>query len=327
MIDFCVLGSGIAGSTIASLLSKKYSVHLFDKARGPGGRSSNKRFKEKLSFDHGVQYISPKSKKFKEFSQKLFNKKILKIWDGNHLDFTFKKRKRSIKYIGKKGNNAIVKWQLRNIKQTFASQIIKIQHKNLYWEITLKDKSKHRFKSIILTCPFPQLKKIAKKYLSKKILNLDIKMLPNVTVMLAFKNTKKLPISSIKFDDEILSWAANENSKKRFKSNFNLWTLQASLNWSKKTINKYKKNKSILNKLISHFIKLTGLEKDNLVYKNIHGWKYSYNYKKSPYLSYWNKKYNLGACGDWFIGPKVEDAWNSANDIFVQIKKNPPKNI
>ena len=64
MIDFCVLGSGIAGSTIANLLSKKYSVHVFDKARGPGGRSSNKRFKKNLSFDHGVQYISPKSKEF-----------------------------------------------------------------------------------------------------------------------------------------------------------------------------------------------------------------------------------------------------------------------
>ena len=62
MIDFCVLGSGVAGSTVANLLSKKYSVHVFDKARGPGGRSSNKRFKNNLSFDHGVQYISPKSK-------------------------------------------------------------------------------------------------------------------------------------------------------------------------------------------------------------------------------------------------------------------------
>ena len=27
MIDFCILGSGIAGSTVANLLSKKYSVH------------------------------------------------------------------------------------------------------------------------------------------------------------------------------------------------------------------------------------------------------------------------------------------------------------
>ena len=79
MIDFCILGSGIAGSTIANLLSKKYSVHVFDKARGPGGRSSNKRFKNNLSFDHGVQYISPKSKLFTKYVQKLHKNKILKI--------------------------------------------------------------------------------------------------------------------------------------------------------------------------------------------------------------------------------------------------------
>ena len=74
MIDFCVLGSGVAGSTIANLLSKKYSIHVFDKARGPGGRSSNKRFRNNLSFDHGVQYISPKSKEFTKLIQKLYKK-------------------------------------------------------------------------------------------------------------------------------------------------------------------------------------------------------------------------------------------------------------
>ena len=71
MKDFCVVGSGIAGSTIANLLSKKYSVYVFDKARGLGGRSSNKRFKGNLSFDHGVQYISPKSKTFAKNIQQL----------------------------------------------------------------------------------------------------------------------------------------------------------------------------------------------------------------------------------------------------------------
>ena len=81
MIDFCILGSGISGSTIANLLSKKYSVQVFDKARGPGGRSSNKRLKSNLSFDHGVQYISPKSKLFAKFIQILYKKNILKTWD------------------------------------------------------------------------------------------------------------------------------------------------------------------------------------------------------------------------------------------------------
>ena len=320
MIDFCILGSGVAGSTIANLLSKKYSVHVFDKARGSGGRSSNKKFKKNLSFDHGVQYISPKSKKFIKFTQKLLKKKIFKTWDGNHLDFTFEKKINNIKYIGVKGNNAIIKYQLKGIKQFFTSQIIKIEYKKNFWRITLNDNSSHQFKALVLTCPFPQLKKLAKKYLDRKISNLKVQMQPNITVMVAFKNQKNLPVSSIKFDDETLAWAANENSKKRFKSNFNLWTLQASLKWSKKTINKYKTDKKILDQLITRFIKLTGLKKNKIVHKKIHGWKYSYNYEQTSLLSSWNKKYQLGICGDWFDGPKVENAWLSAIDIAKKIK-------
>ena len=79
MLDFCIIGSGVSGSTIAYLLSKKYSVHILDKARGPGGRASNKRFKQNLSFDHGVQYISPKSKEFLNFIKTLCKKKKQKF--------------------------------------------------------------------------------------------------------------------------------------------------------------------------------------------------------------------------------------------------------
>ena len=39
---------------------------------------------------------------------------------------------------------------------------------------------------------------------------------------------------------------------------------------------------------------------------------------------FWNTKYSLGICGDWFIGPKVEDAWISSHDLYNRIKKNPP---
>ena len=72
--------------------------------------------------------------------------------------------------------------------------------------------------------------------------------------------------------------------------------------------------------LISRFTNLTGFEKNKIIFKKIHGWKYSYSYEKTPYLSYWNKKYKLGACGDWFTGPKVENAWLSANDLFKKIR-------
>ena len=66
MSSYCVIGSGISGATIANLLSKKNSVHIYDKARGPGGRSSFKRLNKSKGFDHGAQYISPKSIQFKK---------------------------------------------------------------------------------------------------------------------------------------------------------------------------------------------------------------------------------------------------------------------
>ena len=81
-----------------------------------------------------------------------------------------------------------------------------------------------------------------------------------------------------------------------------------------------KNDKSIMSQLITQFIKLTGFEKNKIIFKRIHGWKYSYNYGKTPYLSIWNKKINLGVCGDWLSGPKVENAWLSAYDLAKKIK-------
>ena len=95
MKDFCIVGSGIAGSTIANLLAIKYSVEIFDKARGPGGRASNRRYKKNLSFDHGLQYFFYKSLKFKNFILDLKKKNILKEWSGQHLDFTFEKKEKT----------------------------------------------------------------------------------------------------------------------------------------------------------------------------------------------------------------------------------------
>ena len=111
MIDFCVLGSGISGSTIANLLDKKYNVLLIDKARGIGGRASNKTYKSNISFDHGLQYFSSKEKKFNKLINQLHKNKILKIWEGPHLDLSFKNKKTK-KFIGRNANNDLNKFFL-----------------------------------------------------------------------------------------------------------------------------------------------------------------------------------------------------------------------
>jgi renalase len=144
MKDFCIIGSGISGATIANILSKKYSLDVYDKARGVGGRSSNKKFNKKESFDHGVQYISPKSAPFKRFINNLITKKIVKKWQGKHIFINTNKKedKKHLKIIGNKGNNSISKYLLKNIYCTFNSELIKISNKDKVWELDFSDGTK-----------------------------------------------------------------------------------------------------------------------------------------------------------------------------------------
>jgi len=329
MKDFCVVGSGIAGSTIANLLSKKYSVEIFDKARGPGGRASNRRYIKNLSFDHGLQYISPKSKGFKKFIFDLKKKNVLKEWSGTHLDFTFEKKEPLIKYIGSKGNNDICKHLIKHVKSNYLACVTNIKFNSNYWTITLNNKDKVYFKNLILTCPFPQLKKLSNKYLNKKILNINPQMLPNITTIVAYKNCPQLPISTIRFNDSVIAWASQENTKNRFKSNKVLWTIQCTEKFSKKIINLFKKNKKKYVQLIlKKFEDLTGFKTKSVFFQNIHGWKFAYKKNETNSLeSLWLNKYQLGVCGDWFSGNKAEHAWLSAGNLFIKIKKNPSRKI
>tara|TARA_Y100000991_G_scaffold163951_1_gene125915 strand:+ start:3802 stop:4770 length:969 start_codon:yes stop_codon:yes gene_type:complete len=321
MSDYCVIGSGISGATIANLLNKKFQVNLYDKGRGPGGRASFKRVKGQIGFDHGTQYFSPKTIEFKKFTNRLIKIKILKKWSGNHIFLNSKKKenKKHIKIIGKKGNNDICKFLLKKVKCFYQSEVKKIYYKNKLWFLLFTDGKIRTYKGVILTCPFPQLKKLSEKFINNTFIKRKLKMDANITVMIAIKKNKKSP-SSFLFDDPVLGWAGNENTKKRFKSEHDLWTLQSTFKWANKNIDKNKKNLKKNSKiLIDKFFKLTKIKKTKVIYSINHGWKYSSNSKPLKIRSYWDPQKKIGVCADWFIGPRLESGWISAHDLFKKI--------
>ena len=321
MSSFCVIGSGISGATIANLLNKRHTVDLYDKARGLGGRSSFKRLDNLRGFDHGTQYFSPKTAEFKRFTKKLIEKKILKIWGGNHKFLSDKKKenKKHVKVIGRKGNNDISKYLLKNVICYFQSELKKINFQNRKWNLVFNDGEIRNYENLILTCPFPQLKKLSKKYIKNSFIKEKIKMDANITILIEIKKTN-LGYSSFLFNDRILGWAGYENSKKRFKSKSDLWTLQSTFNWANKKINQNKVLKKTNAKiLIDKFFKLTGIKQTKILFSLNHGWKYSSNSKPLNLKSYWNSRLNLGVCADWFNGPRLESGWISANDLYKKI--------
>jgi len=321
MLDFCIIGSGISGSTIANYLQKKYTIRVHDKARGVGGRSSFKRLKGKIGFDHGLQYLSPRSKKFKSFTNKLIKKGVLKHWRGNHefLNKKIKKDKKHVKLIGVKGNNDISKFLLKDIDCNFQSELHEIKKEKKYWHLKFTDNKNIYSKNLVLSIPFPQAKKLASKYVKTKLFKNKILMNSSITVLFMTNKTGN-KASSFFTNDNVLGWVSKENSKRRFNYNKDLWVLQSTFEYGKKHTNNFRnKKKYYTNVLINKFKKLTKIKIKKIYFTHIHGWKYSSNSKPLKIQSHWDKKIGLGICGDWFGGPRLENGWLSAFDLYKKI--------
>ena len=99
-------------------------------------------------------------------------KKIVKKWLGKHLFLNTDKKedKKHIKIIGKKGNNAISKYLLKDINCNFNSEVIKIFNKDKIWEIYFSDGSKKLYKSININLSISSIKKTYQK----NILNIHL---------------------------------------------------------------------------------------------------------------------------------------------------------
>ena len=227
------------------------------------------------------------------------------------------------KYIGKLGNNSFVK-DLLSTKVEYLKELVGLERRNNKWTLQFKDKDRQDCERLILTIPMEQCQKITNSL--NLNLNFEASMEPNLTAMIAFNKPLKIPFAGIKFQkNPILGWAGNESSKLRIGNNKNLelWTLQSSLDFAKKYCHIYRdKKEEVLELMIQEFLNLFEIKNVEISHKDIHGWLYAFKIKNFFNKFYWNKDINLGICGDWMCGPKVEDAWSSATLLANQINNS-----
>ena len=321
MNKITIIGSGFSSAVLSKNLKEK-DVLIFDKSRGPGGRSSTRRVEHVGVFDHGLQFICPKKKEFKLFLKQHLTS-FVKEWDGEFILFEDNKKIEKKKYIGKSGNNDFVK-KLISSNVHYQKELLSIEKKDKKWLLEFKDNSKQECEKLILTIPLEQCKKIILP------LNLDLKVIgsmePNLTAMIAFDKSLGISANGYRFEkNSILGWAANESSKIRSENNSNLelWTLQSSLSFAQKKFQDYRDNKEeVINLMVGELFNLFNIKNANIVHKDIHGWLYAFKKENFSHKFYWNEEINLGICGDWMCGSKAEDSLSSASALADQINNS-----
>ena len=311
MKQIAIIGAGFSSAVLCHYLNEK-DIIIFDKARGPGGRSSTRKVDGVGVFDHGLQYVSPKSSEFLEFVKGM---KSIKRWDGDFVEIDGKITvlEATEKFIGETGNNDFVKSLIQIENCHFKTRIEKLEFLKDHWKLIDEHGKKHLAKQVILTLPQEQT--------SELVRDLDIgfqmtenKMKPCFTVMLGLKESPIFRHSGYVLHNSIVSWCANETSKQRELNNkdLTLLTLQTTEEYGFANFKKYKENKDqILNEIVGEFLDIFKIDDSEVVHKQVHGWLYAYSDPINTEVFY-NKEKRIGITGDWFTGGRAENSWKNA---------------
>ncbi len=162
-----VIGAGIAGLLTAKKLQEAgYSVKVFEKSRGSGGRASTRRQGD-YRFDHGAQYFTARDARFTEQVRKWIQDGVVERWKARIVAIRDGKSaldKASIdRYVGVPGMNAITKALADGIDVTYGSRIERIirmaqikqavESQNAWQLIDSENKEHGPFDGVIVTTP------------------------------------------------------------------------------------------------------------------------------------------------------------------------------
>ncbi len=142
-----IVGAGIAGLTAARQLHDAgIPAVVCDKGRGPGGRMATRRIGEQR-FDHGAQYFSAVSPRFRE---------AVAGWVADGIAEEWFQMNRTPRYRGRNGMNAIAKHLAAGLDIRLSTRVVSAVPEGKHWRATTEDGGRISAAGLILTAPVPQ---------------------------------------------------------------------------------------------------------------------------------------------------------------------------
>ena len=318
-----VIGSGLSGITIASLIKKKNNVEIFEKSRDVGGRMSTRK-EPPFTFDHGAQFFKIKTNEFQNFVSELVTEKIIRPWnfrlayfDGNNLEKIKIIKNEDKFFVGTPNMDSIVKYKAKNCKVILNTKIEKILKKNDKWYLSDQNKKKYgNYDWIILSLPAEQSFQLITQEIAFYSFLEKIKMNSCISLMIGMNEKLHLNYDAALIENEDIAWLSVNNSKPCRMKNYSL-LINSSYEYASKNIN------SPNNQIIKYLLNITSdIVKKNLSNSELiklHKWRYV-EAVKSPNENYFiDHKNKIAICGDWFVNSRVEGAFTSANELSKEI--------
>ncbi len=177
------------------------------------------------------------------------------------------------------------------------------------------------FDAVLLALPAPLARELLPAQGSTIATPLgQVELAPCWTLMLAFPQAAQPGLTTLgpqwnaaRSTHHRISWLARESSKPG-RSQVERWTVQASPAWSEEHFSDSPQR--VQAKLLRAFAEVTGIHATP-AWSDLRRWRHAQTRAPLGRSHLWDAQAGLGACGDWCLGQRVEDAFVSGLELAL----------
>ncbi len=319
--QLAVIGGGIAGAAFArAAVDAGADVVVFDKARGLGGRMSTRRASP-FTFDHGAQYFTTQATLFRREVARWAEAGTVATWDARLVrieDGTWQPREDDIRrWVGTPSMNSPIKHVLEGLPVHRATRIESATRRGRRWHLVdSRGQDAGLYDALVVATPAAQAIPLLRESPRLAAVASSVRVAPCWAVMLAFGASVPAPYDAATVTGSALTWVARDSTKpgRAAPSGGETWVLHASPAWSRAHVDDDPERVGVA--LFEAFRTLPGAEAAPAPRERfIHRWLYARVEDAAGVPHLWDAGARIGACGDWCLGPRVEEAWTSGRSL------------
>ena len=316
-----VIGAGVAGLAAARVLKDKgYSVDVFDKGRGPGGRLATRRV-DGFAFDHGAQFFTVEDARL-QASVKLWQEQLLVArWSGRfgllEAGKFVEQPSPKERWVSIPSMSGLARQLASDLEVNLSVRIKDAKRDGAGWRLTDEGGgNRGLYDWLVVSTPPDQAIPLLAEAPELANRAAAAVMEPCWAALLGFDAALDLPFDGASVTGSPLAWIARNNTKPGRKPEEAL-VLHATPGWSRTHLEA--SPEEVLPLMMNALAEAIGKSPGTPVYASAHRWRYAQVAQACPGGPCFDAELGVGICGDWTIGPRIEAAWISGLTLAEQM--------
>lgn len=314
-----IIGAGLSGAACArQLVNAGAEVVLFDKRARAGGSLATWRAETPLGavqLDHGAQYITARSDAFAAQMSRWVAAGVAEPWDARFAAFDARGHSKpfsALAWVGRPGMDALAVEALRGLDVRFETHVAGVIGEPGLWRLQLQDGSENGFYTdVVSAAPASQAQTLlANAAPNQASAAQNTRTLPCWSAMVVFDQPFDAPFDAAKFAEGPVAWLAR-NVSKPGRSKLEAWVIHGASAWSAERLDAAPAE--IARTLVKAAV--AQLRAPQPVWMDAHLWPDAFVKRAVGAPFGWDRSLRIGSCGDWYLGPRAELAWESGNAL------------